>query len=419
MSAIPLSAPRYAFAGLARIVEGFGRAQGDTDEVRLQKALLLAFALMIIPAAILWGSIYLFFGEALAASLPFSYAAASVLSFAVFGLTKRYSLFRSSQLLLILLVPFALMYQLGGFVGGSAVVLWSLLCPLGALLLSGRRQAVAWFLAFIALIAASGLLEVVDRPANALPPALVTTFFAMNIAGPTLTAILLLNYFVGRKNTAMRLLRQEQEKSDRLLLNVLPGEIAAILRDGPRTIADHFDAVSVLFADVVGFTTLSVELSPTNMVDLLNELFSNFDSLVDKYGLEKIRTIGDNYMVASGVPRPRRDHALALAAMALEMNRFISHRPLNGGPAVRFRIGINSGPALAGVIGHTKFHYDLWGDAVNIASRMESHGVPGKIQITQATYEIIKDDFICTPRGKVDIKGKGEMETWFLEASRS
>ena len=204
-------------------------------------------------------------------------------------------------------------------------------------------------------------------------------------------------------------------KSNRLLLNVLPKEIVPILKEHNTTVADHFESVSVLFADVVGFTSLSVRLPPREMVDLLNEVFSFFDTLADKYGLEKIRTIGDNYMIASGVPVPRADHAHALAGMALEMMSHVDpHRPGHD-VKLQFRLGMNSGPAIAGVIGRQKFHYALWGDAVNTASRMESHGVPGKIQIARPIYDLIKDDFVCVPRGLIEVKGKGQMETWFLE----
>jgi guanylate cyclase len=172
--------------------------------------------------------------------------------------------------------------------------------------------------------------------------------------------------------------------------------------------------VSVLFADVVDFTKMSERLAPQAMIALLNEIFSYFDELAAKYEVEKIRTIGDNYMVASGAPRRRSDHAHALVAMALEMNEYLGRRGSSRTQDLRFRIGINSGPAMAEVIGHHKFHYDLWGDAVNVASRMESHGLPGRIQVGPDTFELIKDDFECEPRGLVEIKGKGMMETFWV-----
>jgi guanylate cyclase len=224
----------------------------------------------------------------------------------------------------------------------------------------------------------------------------------------------LLHYFVGQKDLAYRLLRVEQDRSESLLLNVLPRDIAARLKSGERIIADHYPSVSILFADLVGFTPLTNVLSPNEMVELLNEIYSHFDSLIEKHGAEKLRVIGDNYMVAAGLPRPRADHARVLARLALEMNAYIDSLAPVGDRRLAFRIGINSGPVIAGVIGHKKFAYDVWGDTVNTASRMESQGMPGKIQITQATYELLKDDFVCELIGRVDVKGKGAMETWNL-----
>jgi class 3 adenylate cyclase len=215
-----------------------------------------------------------------------------------------------------------------------------------------------------------------------------------------------------------RELEAEQGKSDSLLHAILPAGIVERLKSGETLIADKFTSVTVLFADLVGFTPLTVEMAPAEMVELLNEIFSHFDSLVEKYGVEKIRTIGDGYMVAAGVPRARPDHAQALAHMALDMSDYIQRRPTNRDKRVDFRIGINSGPLIAGVIGHRKFQYDLWGDAVNTASRMESSGTPGKIQITRETYELIKDEFVCESRGKVMVKGKGELETWYLSEAK-
>jgi adenylate cyclase len=388
-------------------VARIGSDPSDDDDIRLQKSLLVICAFPFMLAGIFWGLLYVFSREPLAGAIPLGYAFISLLSIIYFGQTRQYQFFRFSQLTLILLLPFLLMIALGGFLHGSAVIFWALICPLGALLFDEPRHALRWFLAFVGLVALSGLLEPFVRAQNNLSPALINFFFVINILGVGSLVFLMVSYFVGQKNLF-------QQKSESLLLNILPKEIAAILKNESRTIADHYAEASVLFADMVGFTPLSAQLPPVEMVELLNEVFSYFDSLLDKYKVEKIRTIGDSYMVASGVPRGRPDHAQALACMALEMRDYIATHTFCHNQRVNFRIGINSGSMIAGVIGRRKFVYDVWGDAVNIASRMESHGLGGAVQITQATYELIKDEFECEPRGTVSVKGRGDMEVWLI-----
>jgi len=207
---------------------------------------------------------------------------------------------------------------------------------------------------------------------------------------------------------------EEQEKSERLLLNILPEAIASQLRNGQSTIADGFTEVTILFADLVGFTELAERFSPSELVEFLNEIFSRFDALTQKHHLEKIKTIGDAYMVAGGIPMERSDHAEAIANMALEMQGAIEEFNHQSQQQFQLRIGINTGPVVAGVIGTKKFSYDLWGDAVNTASRMESHGLPGTIQVSQSTYEKLQGKYQFQERGEIPIKGKGLMKTYFL-----
>lgn len=392
-------------------ISQIGADPNDDDDIRLQKSLLVVCAFPFMLAGVLWGLMYVLSKEPLAGAIPLSYSVISLLSIINFGRTRQYRFFRFSQLALILLLPFFLMMTLGGFVNGSAVVLWSLICPMGAMLFDEPRHAPRWFLAFAVLVALSGFLQPYMRFTNNLSPVLVVFFFAINLIGVGSLVFMMVFYFVGQKNVF-------QEKSEALLLNILPKEIAAILKNENRTIADHYDEASVLFADMVDFTPLSAKLPPVEIVELLNEVFSFFDSLLDKYGVEKIRTIGDSYMVAAGVPRGRSDHAQALVRMAIEMRDYVSTHTFHNGHHVNFRIGINSGAMIAGVIGRRKFVYDVWGDAVNIASRMESHGLGGAVQITQNTYELIKDEFVCEPRGTVNVKGKGDMEVWLVIASK-
>ncbi len=207
----------------------------------------------------------------------------------------------------------------------------------------------------------------------------------------------------------------EQKKSQELLLNILPEAIAERLKKEQGIIADEFAAVSVMFADIVGFTQLSASILPKQLVHLLNDIFSKFDHLAEKHGLEKIKTIGDSYMVVGGLPNPRSDHAEAIAEMALDMQEAIREYRENLGMSLSIRIGIHSGPVVAGIIGKKKFIYDLWGDTVNTASRMESHGLPDKIQISEATYLLIEDQYQFKKRGSINVKGKGEMAAYLLK----
>jgi len=209
-------------------------------------------------------------------------------------------------------------------------------------------------------------------------------------------------------------LRHQQEQTERLLLNILPEPIADRLKQDTRTIAEDFAEVSVMFADIVGFTQIASHLSPIELIGLLNQIFSAFDHLSEKHGLEKIKTVGDAYMVVGGLPVRRDDHAVAIAEMALDIQAAIAQFRQDTGKEFNIRIGINTGPVVAGVIGIKKFSYDLWGDTVNIASRMESHGVPGYIQVTAATYERLREQYLFEQRGAIQVKGKGEMTTYFL-----
>jgi adenylate cyclase len=395
-----------------------GESINDAQDIRLQKSVLVVGSLMFIATGALWGVAYILLNEPVAGMIPLSYAIVSFLSVIHFSLTHQYRFFRASQLVLILFLPFLLMVALGGFINSSAVILWSFICPLGALLFAEYRQAPRWLLAYLALLVLSGFLQPYVRLTNHLPLGVIIVFFVLNLGAVSSIAFVLLHYFVGQKELAYRLLRVEQDRSEGLLLNVLPREIAARLKAGERIIADHHPSVSILFADLVGFTTLTNVLSPNEMVELLNEIYSHFDSLLEEHDVEKIQTIGDNYMIASGLPRPRADHAQVLARLALEMNSYIASLAPVGDRRLAFRFGINSGPVIAGVIGHKKFAYDVWGDTVNTASRMESQGAPGKIQITRATYELLKNDFLCESNGPLTVKGKGQMETWFLVRSK-
>src|SRR5208283_1446959 len=291
------------------------------------------------------------------------------------------------------------------FKESSVVIIWAALCPIVSLLVEVLRQTVLWIVGFVLLLIVSAILQPYLTPA-ALPEAFVTWFFVLNLGSVIAIVFALLYYFVGQRNFF-------QDRSETLLLNILPKEISEALKTDQSAIAAHYESASVLFADIVGFTPMAAAMTPLRVVNLLNDVFHCFDDLVEKYDLEKIKTIGDCYMVAAGVPRERPDHAAALVQLALDMRRAVGSRTF-GDQKLAFRIGINSGPVVAGVIGRKKFIYDLWGAAVNLASRMESHGESGTIQITRSTYDLIRNQFDCESRGTIKVKGADDMEAWHV-----
>jgi guanylate cyclase len=394
-------------------VLSIGADPRDTADERFRKRLLVGIALLILPIGFLWGCLYWAVGERAVALTPWAYVTGSAISLVVFAWTRNFAFFRTAQQVLILVAPALGMVMLGGLRESSGVILWSLFAPLGAVAFDRPGRAWAWFAAFVATILLALVLSEVVRPDGAdLPEAFVRTFDVLNIVVVSFVAMLLLVTFARGRDTA-------QARVEELLLNVLPAEVAQRLQSDRQSIADHFDEASILFADVVDFTPLSGRLDAREVVGLLDRLFTSFDELVDRYDVEKIKTIGDCYMAAAGVPRQRPDHAHALAGLALEMRECAKNcLPDGAGHDLRLRIGISSGPVVAGVIGRRRFLYDLWGDTVNMASRMESHGAPDEIQITRSTWELLDDHFVTEPIGLVDVKGKGEIETWRLVSPR-
>lgn len=392
---------------------------GDGRTTRLRKSLLLGGVLVLIPLVLPWSILYFYLGYPLAGAMPGFYFLFSVFSVIYFLRTRNRDFLRTSQYVFVLLLPFALTLVLGGFYNSSAVIIWCVISPIAALVIDGWENARSWFALYIVLLILAAGLEPILPEVEPLAESMIRFFYVLNIGTVTTAVFALLFLFIREGWDAYQQLGRERQKSDSLLLNVLPKEVVSQLRDGPRTVAQYYEETSVLFADAVGFTPLSAEHSPQAMLELLNELFTEFDNLAAQYGLEKISTIGDSYLVAAGVPTPRADHALALADLALAMRDSVHEIDMGDGRPIEFRIGINSGPLVAGIIGCTKFHYDIWGDTVNTASRMESQGVPDRIQISRRTYDLIKDEFACTRRGMVDIKGKGPMETWFLEGRKA
>ncbi|MCB5184196.1 adenylate/guanylate cyclase domain-containing protein [Methylobacillus gramineus] len=359
-------------------------------------------------------------GYAFMAAVPYVYIIISYSSLLIFYRLKRFDSFTFTQLVMLLVMPFFMQWVIGGFQASSGVAFWAILSPVGALMILGTKQSTPWFLLFTVLAAISWYLNAVFAGhALPIPEALKNSFFVINMAGVATILYIAMRYFQSQKSKVMEALALEQARSERLLRSILPGSVADRLRGSNERIADSHEAVTILFADLVDFTRISADLPPAEVVDLLNMVFSRFDQLAEKYGVEKIKTIGDAYMVVAGAPDARVDHAHIIAEMALEVPSVIAELSTQAGRPFAMRIGINSGPVVAGIIGNTRFSYDLWGDAVNVASRMEHTGLPNEIQVSAASYQLLKDDYVFEPRGLVEIKGKGSVETYWLKAKRT
>ena len=310
------------------------RRSVDDNEHAFKRWLLVLLSLAVVPAAALWSAIYFIAGVPLAAIVPGAYTIIVPINTLIFGVSRRLGFYRFTQLLMMLVLPFLLMLSLGGYKQSSAVIIWSALCPLAALLLDDLRRTIGWIVGFVALLVLSAILQPYLTPAP-LSETFITIFFALNLGTVITIAFVLLYHFVRQRNFF-------QERSEMLLHKILPKEISEALKTGQRTIATHHDAASILFADAVGFTRLTSAMPPMEMVTMLEDVFQCFDELVEKYGVEKIKTIGDSYMVASGVPRPRPDHAIALVELALEVRASVATRTFGGTSSLS---GLASTPA--------------------------------------------------------------------------
>jgi guanylate cyclase len=296
--------------------------------------------------------------------------------------------------------------MLGGLLEADLLMGFTVIVVVGALIALSARAAFWWFIAYlVSLVLAVVLPESISSIYDVEPGTPATIVSVLVSAAIFVYAGMA--YFVRQRD-------RFQKESDDLLHNILPNEIATRLKTDTSMIADDFPNASVLFADVVGFTPMSANMTPPQLVGLLNSVFSKFDEFVEELSLEKIKTVGDEYMVAAGVPTPRLDHAVPIADLALRIRDHMAENEFDG-HRLTMRIGIHSGPVVAGIIGTHKFSYDLWGDTVNTASRMESEGIPGQIQVSPATYEVLAGNgYLFEPRGVISVKGKGDMETWLL-----
>jgi len=398
-----------------------GVADDDPGSVKVVKGTFTVTALATALSATVWVVVYVALDLPRSAAIPFLYQILTVAGLIFLARTKRFTLFHNSQLLMYLVFPFLLMWSLGGFANGSAVAIWAIAAPLIAV----GGKAWPWLGGFAVLALFSGAADAsFAASAPVVPPTGIVVMFVLNLVGVVFMVFIALGYSVRERNKARAALdakhaelEVEQEKSERLLLNVLPASIAERLKGGEEVIADLVPDVTVLFADIVGFTTLSKDMAPQEVVEFLNGVFGDLDDLADSFGLDKIKTLGDGYMVVGNATRPLPEHASAVLDMALVMRDRVADRPFGPGRLV-FRIGVDTGYAVGAVIGKKRFSYDLWGNTINAASRMESHGIPGEVQVTERVTQLIGHLFDFDERGKIEVKGIGEMTTFLLRGRK-
>lgn len=402
---------------LARLKRA-GITPSDDERERLNKTLLVFATGLISVTSALWLLIYGAVGSSLSSTLPFIYQLLLTGNLINYIRTGNFPRFRTTQLGLFLLAPFIMQWAIGDFINSSGVILWGLLGPFGAMVCLGTRESVGWFLAWVGLTLLSGLGDLMPIAATGLDIPLRTSigFFALNFIAVASIIFVLLRYSILEKEKVgarladahLQLIR-EQNRSDRLLLNILPAPVAARLKDDEDVIiADGFDYASVMFADIVSYTQVAAHLPPQDVFAILNRVFSAFDDLVEKYALEKIKTIGDAYMVAGGLNLGNPRHVHAMAALAIEMRTLLQTNSTINPAGLALHIGIATGPVIAGILGKNKFVYDLWGDTVNVASRITEEACAGQILCDAETRRILRDDdFNFAPPIERELRGRG------------
>jgi adenylate cyclase len=412
-----LSALTHFFQLLYARLRSAGISPSDSDELRLKKIVLLFSCGLMIAAAGIWLALYQSLGFPVSASLPVAFQIASLATLVYYLLTLNFVVFRAVQLGFFLFVPFVVQWSIGNFVSASGMILWGLLAPVGAIVLYSARESIPWFVAYVVLTFATGY---VDYELAWLPPkgpkvplSTSVVFFALNFAAMSTLVYSLLRFaFSEREKSRLRLeeahagLHEERERSERLLLNVLPHPVAERLKRLESPIADRFAEATVMFADIVNFTRMAGALEPAQIFSLLNRLFSEFDALAESYGLEKIKTIGDAYMVAGGLAG-KEGHCAAIAELALAMRDVTERSYSVEGRSLKLRIGVATGPIVAGVVGTKKFIYDVWGDTVNIASRLTSDNEPGRIQVDERSFALLSGRYAFEAPRTLNLKGKG------------
>ena len=414
-------------SGFWRRLHNAGIEPDDSAEMRLNKSLLMLATGLASVGIMLWVTIYSILGPQVSITPPFAFQLLLAGNMLLYIKSRNFDFFRVTQLGLFLFLPFIAQWSGGTIISTSGVSLWGLLAPIGAILCIGVRQSIGWFIAWVVLSAVSGAVDsyLVDYSLAAqkasVPVRTTLVFFTLNFIAVATIIYMLLRLSIMEKRKAQKGLEEahrqilaEQERSEKLLLNILPAPIADRLKTSNKTIADGFADVTVMFADIVNFTHVAANMSPSQVFAMLNRIFSAFDELAEHYGLEKIKTIGDAYMVAGGLNEDSGDYAGAVADMAIAMRDLLRRDFSVNASHLEVRIGIGTGPIVAGVLGKKKFIYDLWGDTVNIASRITSEGVPSMIQCDTTTYHRLQQNFDFHEPQTIYLKGKGNMTVYRL-----
>jgi adenylate cyclase len=346
-------------------------------------------------------------GMAVAFALAFGLSVYSAMNLLLLARTGRFERYVAMLIGSGLVIVPAGTFLGGGITGSSSGLVWGFLIPSYAILALGPYRATRWFLVYLAMVALIAIVDPWIRRATTEPPYELRLFGQLqNIVTPLVITFLLLRYTDVRRLAA-------EARVDELLTNAIPRSIAARLRRGERRIAESYPATSLVFSDIVGFTTWARRTSPDRVVAMLDDLFTRLDDIAARHGLEKIKTIGDSYMAVAGAPEPRADHAVAAIEFARAMIDVVAEKRAETDADLEVRVGIASGPVVGGVIGRQRLLFDLWGDTVNLASRMESSGLPGRIQVAESTQDLVADQYDFERR-EVDVKGFGRLTTYLL-----
>ena len=385
---------------------------------RRKRRMTIELALWIVVAGTMYNLVYVYLGFTKAITVSVLSIISTILNILIFYFSKKYKLFKIAQLVILVFFGFLNHVVLGGFVDSSGVGLCAILAAMGALIFTDVRTARFFFSVFIIGIIGVGIWEfnIIDT-AFQMPRKLSLTFFIINFIFISAIIYFIVESAFIKSNAFQEQLEKEKEKTESLLLNILPGEIALELKNSGWTKARGYASVTVVFSDIIGFSSNARYLTPGKLVEELGVYFGAFDDIMEKYGLEKIKTIGDAYMFVGGIPSETNTHAHDAVRAALEMQKEVERIKQSGRISVPFqlRVGVHSGPIVAGVVGKKKFVYDVWGETVNIAARMEQKGEAGQVNISQATYYLIQNDFVCTPRGKISAKNVGDLEMYFVQ----